>query len=315
MSALQGFRPMLAATYAADHQKFPALASPKIDGIRALKAPPNSESYGPLFSRTLKPIPNRFIQETLRHLPWGLDGELLVPGGFQVTTSGVMSQDGRPAFAFHVFDDFSEPQLGFAQRLANAQRKVEQFASAYVSIVPHHKVETPEELLEREAAALAQGFEGLMLRAPGAAYKFGRSTAREGGLVKVKRFATSEALVLRKVALERNHNEQELDHLGLSKRSSSQEGKVAVELLGALLCIDLHTHQVFSCGSGFTAIQREGYWKAQALPRVILYKSLPQGVLNAPRHPIFLGFRSPDDLPDYDMLVHRAFRAASAQRC
>jgi DNA ligase-1 len=101
------FKPLLSAKV--DKSEFhrltyPLLASPKLDGIRAVVL--NDQ----LVSRTLKPIPNNFIREALSHPQYdGLDGELIVgeptdPGIYLKTNSAVMSVDGEPDFTYYVFD-------------------------------------------------------------------------------------------------------------------------------------------------------------------------------------------------------------------
>jgi DNA ligase-1 len=60
-------RPMLACKDATG-LKFPLLASAKIDGVRALV------KDGKVLSRSLKPIPNRHVQEMFGSLE-GADGE------------------------------------------------------------------------------------------------------------------------------------------------------------------------------------------------------------------------------------------------
>ena len=62
-------KPMLATAVALDQVQFPVYASPKLDGIRAVI---HREYDQPVRSRTLKPIPNRFIQETLSHCTWSV---------------------------------------------------------------------------------------------------------------------------------------------------------------------------------------------------------------------------------------------------
>jgi hypothetical protein len=70
------------------------LASPKIDGIRAIIG------NGAALSRSLKPIRNLFVQSVLGRAEFqGLDGELVVgdpndPNCMQNTTSGVMREAG-----------------------------------------------------------------------------------------------------------------------------------------------------------------------------------------------------------------------------
>jgi hypothetical protein len=69
------FKPMLAPNEIPSDDfvasRLPLLASYKLDGIRA------TVQGGKLLSRTLKPIPNKFLQERFGNLPEGLDGELV----------------------------------------------------------------------------------------------------------------------------------------------------------------------------------------------------------------------------------------------
>ena len=48
--------------------------------------------------------------------------------------------------------------------------------------------------------------------------------------------------------------------------------------------------------TGFTDHDRHLLWaqRADLLGRVVKYKSMKAGVLDAPRHPVFLGFRAED---------------------
>src|SRR5713101_3979205 len=74
-------RPMLCAKLDDPSQlRFPALATPKIDGIRCLKID------GAAVSRSFKPIRNRHIRWKFLALPDGIDGEL-VAGTFHETQS------------------------------------------------------------------------------------------------------------------------------------------------------------------------------------------------------------------------------------
>jgi DNA ligase-1 len=80
---------------------FPLLASPKIDGIRAIKVD------GKLLSLSLKQIPNIAARAALvSWLPDGADGELVFGTTFQETTSAVMSANFTPnqPFKFYWFD-------------------------------------------------------------------------------------------------------------------------------------------------------------------------------------------------------------------
>ena len=117
------FKPLLAYTVKdAEALRYPVLVSPKLDGIRCV-----IHNDQPV-SRTLKPIPNRFIQSELGFYP-PFDGELMVgdpldPAAFNKSTSGIMSHDGEPAFTFWVFDWVNphDLHLPFTERLATAKK-------------------------------------------------------------------------------------------------------------------------------------------------------------------------------------------------
>lgn len=304
------FKPMLAGTHT-DVAKliFPSLFSQKLDGLRA------TAQDGVLLSRSLKPLPNKFVQELFSKLPTGLDGELIVgdpfaPDAFRKTTSLVMSDD-KPLDFFpgetlrlHVFDKFGRD--GFAERLNQAVQSVCSFNNRAdtpgevlaITIVPHILLSTLEELNAFEAEMLGKGAEGVMARTPDGPYKEGRATEKSGWLVKVKRFVDSEAEVLSSFEEMHNENEQEENELGRSKRSSKAEGLVPSGRLGGFEVRDLKTGVEFSVGSGFTAAMKDEYWQNRLglFGKIIKYKYFPSGSKDKPRHPIFLGFRDARDM-------------------
>lgn len=288
-------KPMLAATLSGTAPFFPLLVSPKLDGIRCLIV------NGVVLSRSLKPIPNKYVQQLFGHKKFnGLDGELIVGRDtdsqvFQATTSGVMSIEGEPDVRFHVFDDFSD-DISFCYRLANAHNRVKK--EKHFETVEHHEVTNERCLLKWEEKFLVCGYEGLMARHPMGLYKHGRSTLKEGGLLKLKRFLDGEAKIIGWKQLETNQNEATVNALGQKERSSKKSGKIAVEKLGALIVQDLKTGVEFDVGSGFTDAQRIEFWRQPLRLRnnVIKYKYQPIGVKEKPRFPVFLGFRALEDL-------------------
>ena len=160
---------------------FPALASPKLDGIRAIV------SGGVVLSRSGKPIPSADVQRAFAHLN-GYDGELIAgdPGAADVfarSTGAAMSRGGTGC-GFHAFDHQSGGD--FFERAGRLR------AGARVEIVPHVAVRNAEELERFEADCVAAGFEGVMVRDPAAPYAEGRTRA----LQKLKRFDDSEAICL-----------------------------------------------------------------------------------------------------------------------
>lgn len=290
-------RVMLAAAVPVAAIRYPCLVSYKLDGIRMVC------SDGRLLTRSMKPIPNRFINALLPAARLaGLDGEITVgnPHAADVynrTMSGVMSAEGQPEFTWRVFDDFSAAG-GYARRAHQAKKRVQTFQSIRVAWVPQEVIRSPEELLALEERVLAEGYEGLILRDPRGPYKQGRSTPKEGYMLKLKRFVDAEAEVIGYVEQEHNENEATLDERGYTKRSTAKSGKVAAGMLGALEVRDVTTGVEFQIGTGFTQDQRINLWQGRKylVGKLVKYKSFPIGVKDKPRFPTFLGFRSRRDM-------------------
>ena len=292
------FKPMLASPADLDALSFPIYGSPKLDGIRA------SVVGGQLLSRTLKEIPNRHIFQMLSVSRFsGLDGELIVgpPTSltcYRDTVSGVMSIEGRPSFAYWVFDCCVDRTLPFSARRALAMTKTEEAGSLPLKLVEHQLLHTREELDAYEAAQVGLGHEGVMLADPDAAYKFGRATTKGGELLKVKRFVDAEAIVIGVEEEMFNGNEAETNELGRTKRSTAKAGLVGKGTMGALIVRDVKTGVEFNIGTGFTAADRVWWWNQRHMLSVagvyafiIKYKSFPIGVKDKPRHPVYLGLR------------------------
>lgn len=293
------FRPMLAATVAdVASLRWPLLASPKLDGIRAIVR------GGVVVSRNLKPIPNRHVQALFGRREYeSLDGELLVgdptdPRAFLGTTSGVMSRDGEPDVFFHVFDCCREPGRPYHERLGMARDLVT--GSGRSLIVEQTVVTSVEEVNAYEAAQLALGYEGVMLRDARSPYKNGRGTLSKQDLMKLKQFEDAEAVVEGFEELLHNSNEASTSALGLTERGHSKDGMVGMGTLGALRVVGRGGRWDgvrFNVGSGFDAATRAAIWADRTgwEGRLVKFKFFPIGSKEAPRFPIFLGERHPDD--------------------
>jgi DNA ligase-1 len=274
--------------------RYPVLASNKLDGVRAFI------HNGAVFSRNFKPIPNVHVQKLFASLPAGTDGELILgeptaPDAYRKTVSAVMCSENPEGanVVFHVFD-IMEEATPFWQRHHHLHDAVQ------VNIVKNWMVKSPEALLEMESEALKAGYEGLMVRDPNGPYKHGRSTEKEGWLLKLKRFEDSEAVVYGYVPLMHNDNEAMEDELGHTKRSTAKAGLVAQEMLGKFLVKDIKTGVEFECGTGLGLTQelRRQLWNERdtLAGRIIKYKFFPSGGKDKPRFPIWLGWRSPLDM-------------------
>jgi DNA ligase-1 len=294
------FKPMLAtAIEDTSTLKFPVLASIKLDGIRA------TVQGGRLLSRSLKEIPNRHIQKKFARLPEGLDGELIYgdpahPDCYRTTTSIVMSEDKDPAgVKFWVFDVF-EPG-GFAKRSDYVYEHVFNIDDPDVEAVPHKQIKNEEELLKYETTALEAGHEGIMVRSSDGPYKQGRSSAKEGYLLKLKRFLDGEATITGFYEEQENQNEATTNRLGRTERSSAKSGLVGKNTLGGFEVEGYngpYDGVAFQIGGGFTAEMRKQYWKdrKKLVGEVVKFKFFPSGSKDRPRFPVFLGFRDKKDM-------------------
>lgn len=288
--------PMLASA-AKKALKFPLLASPKLDGIRAW------HRDGKLLSRRMKEFPNADVNRLFGDERFAdLDGEFIIgsptdPEAFRKTTSVVMSKD-KQAFdlVLWVFDDLSGgAHIPFKERLRILKLRAKGLPN--VKIVEQVLVKSEEELTALEEKWLQEGYEGAMVRSLDGIYKFGRSTENEGHLLKVKRFEDCEAKILDLEELDHNLNEKEVSETGRSKRSSKKEGKVAAGTLGALVVEGVNgTYKgvKFNVGAGFTQAVRDELWAegSKLKGRIITVKYFPSGSKDRPRFPVFKGFRN-----------------------
>ncbi|GAC1457692.1 MAG: hypothetical protein NVSMB70_01650 [Chamaesiphon sp.] len=283
------FKPLLASPVDLP-LRFPLLASPKLDGIRAVVRD------GVVYSRSHEPIPNAYVQRLFGRCEY-FDGELIVGDPtakdvFNKSTSGVMSRDGEPDVTFWVFDHVQYPHSGYCTRM----KKLPGILPTGVRLVPQEIINDKDELDAYEEYCVTEGYEGVMLRDPAGRYKMGRSTAREGILLKLKRFEDAEFPVVGYTERMHNGNEAKISELGYAKRSSHKENKVGRGDLGALI-LHYGPGAQFQCGTGFDDAQRGALWQArdQLIGKVAKVKYLAVGMKDVPRHPVFLGFRDPSD--------------------
>lgn len=296
------FRPMLAGLCKdISSIVFPVIATPKFDGIRCVTRPRkivelfNDKSMEAI-SRFLLPIPNGYIQDYLSSFAIaGLDGELLTwtdgkMDKYNTVMSKVMSRAGTPNFSYHVFDFIN--YASYLERLKLLEDVAKSFPSDRIQLVEPKVIESMEQMTAFEEQCINDGFEGVIYRSIDSPYKFGRSTPKQGWMMKLKRFRDAEATVIGYEELMRNGNEQEMNALGLAERSSHKANLIPGNTLGALKCCG-HNGQEFSIGSGFDDATRQEIWDNQDkyLMMKAKYKYQPHGEKDKPRCPIFLGFR------------------------
>ena len=323
-------KPMLAASHTSDVSSFPwkwetLFATPKIDGIRGLIV------NGTLVSRSFKPIPNVTIRRILeRVLPEGADGEITC-GSLYDTTSVVMSENTKCTnFTFSWFDwafpfktnwipkeqatsllskgdDINVPYIDRINAVAEYMPVVEQNVRSNTGTIdePNFKIvplipteiKNVQELQNYNSLVLNQGYEGVVVRIPHGRYKCGRSTINEGLMIKIKQYADCEAEIIGTEELMRNINEKNVDNFGNVKRSSSIDGMVRGNTLGAIVAMT-PKYEVFKIGTGFTSDERDSIWanRDKIVGHFVKYKCATTGSKNLPRNPVFIAIRHKDDI-------------------
>lgn len=289
--------PMLAGTCEDKKKiKYPVAATPKLDGIRCLGRNGIAES------RKFKKIPNTYIKTELEKI-FGLeisknfDGEIMSGSTFQECSGNVMREDGEPDFKYYLFDLVGDNLTEtYEERMKNL-KALEITDSRFVKVLPVI-INNETELDEFEEKCLAEGYEGVMIRSLSSPYKCGRSTAREGYLLKIKRFSDSEAEIIGFEELKHNTNVAVKNKVGRSERSTSKKNMVPGNTLGKILVRDLKSKVEFGIGSGFDDTMRRLIWdnRSEWMGKIVKYKYFSVGVKDAPRFPVFLGERSVDDM-------------------
>ena len=275
---------------------YPMYTTPKLDGIRCLVI------NGHAVTRKFKLVPNKFIRAKIESVCLdGFDGEIMSgKKNFNQLQSLVMSEEGEPEFQYCVFDYVKDDlKKGYLKRMADLSLWSDENDSPdfikfiFPSICPNE-----EYLMRMHNEYVKAGYEGIMLRTTDGPYKCGRSTEREGYLLKLKKFDDSECEVLDMEQLMHNTNKAEKDELGHTKRSRKKEGLVATDKLGAFLVKDLKTGIEFKVSTGMIDDERKSYWKQRStlIGKLIKYKYQGVGTNKRPRFPVFLGFRDKIDL-------------------
>jgi DNA ligase-1 len=302
-------KPMLASDWDEAKVKFPVFVQPKIDGVRAMCLDPDKGLTG----RSLKQHANVATTRAFSNkLYLGFDGEMVAerethPDLCRLTTSALSTIEGQPWIQWILFDYITEDTIHDPYRIRmaklldhiNTKGLNEHPYSSILTLVPNYIANDMQQLLDFDTFFTNQGYEGMILRDPEGKYKQGRSTAREGGLLRIKRFTDGEAVVTAIIEGQRNENAAETNELGLTERSSHQENMVPNGMVGALICKDLKTAQLITVSAGcMVHDDRVKYFNQQGglIGKTIKYKFFAHGVKDKPRFPTFQGFRAESDI-------------------
>lgn len=285
--------PMLAATIESLDDlaslQMPLWASRKENGIRGL-----TDGKG-CISRTLKPIPNKFIQSSLSGCPAGLEGELITldekgaDDDFEDIESKVMSRKGEPDFEFRIFDSFGKSR--FEPYRERYKRCCEYYTENVFPIRQIH-CGSIEQIKTFYKTEIGFGSEGIILRNPSGFYKFGRSTLNEQLLLKLKPWNSDEATVLDVLEEFENTNPSLSDERGYSKRSKHGANLKGKNTMGALL-LRSEKFGEFKLGSGWTEEQKQEIWNEHYKGKIqftikIQYRYRGLTKYGKPKHASFL---------------------------
>lgn len=301
-------------------------AQPKIDGFRYLF------DDGTARSRSWKAWKHRAVQAFAKDhadLIHGWDGEGTPghdfdPEGFRIAMSELRAETGSDVFTLWLFDNFDvswahypylarygaivhdlftgkEEEVWDEQYLFDTFDTPERFFQGpgyhvKVKLCPTFVVRSMEEIEELYQLFLKMGFEGIILRRKGRGYKWNRSTAKEGSLIKRRPEDPFEAVITGVYAREKNTNEAKISALGYTVRSAHKAGKVEQEMVGGFNCHLLGRPDIeFDVGVlRLDDGQKERLWKIRdQLPGEIIecvshgYK----GGYDKPRTPVMVRFR------------------------
>ena len=283
----------------------PLLGFIKLDGIRMLV------DNGVGYSRSLKPLPNKALQEKVRQYAGplqGFDGEVIVGSFidefcFKNSHRACMKTDLEAEHRFICFDMWDMPDTEYLDRHAVLNQRQGLARIPFVEVLDFVTVNHMKDLNKFAADALEYGHEGTIFRRGDALYKNGRATTKSGGLYKNKSRVDTEVTITQFNEQMENLNPKVTNEVGRSQRSSHQENKAGKNTLGSFHCTGFFedgTPFTTKIGvfSGFTDADKQNIWdnRTQFLGQKMKIKYMGVGSDQAPRTPVALGFRNELDL-------------------
>ncbi len=303
----KSFKPMLAPNEKVDLStlNYSLLASTKLDGIRCII------KEGEILSRSLKQIQCKQLRERLEPIrKFSEDNNIIFDGeiysdklSFQEITHFVMTQDlgdeELPAsMKFYCFDSIEDNKTDtpFKQRADFATLCMMRFPDIAVP-VEQVEVDSAEEVNDFFEQVLKENYEGLILRDPKGAYKYGRGTLKESLIFKVKPFLDFDGQIIDVIqATEVNEDaEKKINELGRSVTSKKKGERHTIEKASAFMV--KYEGKDLKVVLSMTDEEKEEVWnnKDSYLGRWISYKGMLVGSKDVPRHPVMLRFREPKD--------------------
>jgi DNA ligase-1 len=264
------------------------------------------------YSRSLKPLPNKCLQDKIQKNKKeleGFDGEIIVGNPidefcFKESNRACMKIDLEAEHTFHIFDRWDQPEKQYMQRLASiAIFFMKNKHISWITPVLHTPIYSMVGINNYADACLKLGYEGAIFQSPQGFYKHGRASAKSGLMYKYKSRIDTEITVTDFHELMINNNPKVVNELGRSSRSSHKENLVPGNTLGAISgsgFFEDGTPFTTKVGvfSGFTKEDLKAIWdsKHKLSGKLMKIKYMGIGSDQAPRTPVALGFRDIIDL-------------------
>ena len=311
-------KPMLASNWDPDKVTFPVLAQPKVDGVRALNL------SGRLTGRSLKRFKNSHVTDFFSSdLLIGFDGEMAAesevhPSLCRLTTQALGTINGEPWIMWWLFDFVTTGtrDLPYRKRYELLQERVAEVRAqdprlgSHLSVMPSIGIGNQGDLQAQEEEWLDAGYEGVILRGPSAPYKSGRSTVKEGGLLRIKSFLDFEFVIDNVNEGETNNNVATTNELGYTERSTHQDNMIPNGMIGSLEGrivenVNWRKQRLFNAGDSvkvgagrLTHDERRYYFENQdeIVGKIGKAKMFPSGIKDKARFPTFQSFRDKEDM-------------------
>lgn len=290
-------------------------ASNKMDGERMLNLCGER-----MYSPSLKPMRNKNLDdhargffEFCRQHRIVTDSEIWSPiRSFHMPDKeqgigSILAAYSRPIpddIGIYVFDAMSEDEWDngterpFAQRVEDMKGALTDFNHVY--LVEQHLVKSASEAQAFFENQLANGQEGMILRAPNAAYKHGRTTLNQDGMWKFKEFLTHEAVIIgveEQMRLKEGV-ERTVNVIGQLERRYEQDLYEPAGMVGAFIVSWQGASFKVKPGKGHNNEMKKHYWMMRhiIIGKHCEFKYMPHGTLDKPRIGSLVRFR-----PDLDL--------------
>ncbi|TRZ50802.1 MAG: hypothetical protein D4S01_06000 [Dehalococcoidia bacterium] len=219
-----------------------------------------------------------------------IDGEIYCHGWeFGDIQSVVNSSDKEvpDEFKFHAFDLVLDDS--FHDRYSHMVLNLCHIPNC--EVVVQCAFDSVDEIKVWFESLLELGYEGVILRIPDSPYKFGRSTAKEGFMLKLKPYESFDTEVLEIVERMENLNESQTNELGQSFKRNTKGDKQGTGMASSFYT-ELDGVRGKVVFGGDEAARREIWENRESyIGKTAEWKGMLVGSKDFPRHPTFLNWR------------------------